>query len=190
MSKKPVVGDHAGHNYPRARVTKLTKETTKSLRCNSCQKLRFVTPIELRRASRPRCLGCGGALVEIEASVRRELGTKPQRKAAAKQTASAIQDVRERLKCWGCGFTGTGTHLALAHHLSNGRDCRREYVDSGKLMRERYIANCAFIEKIGTFYKVKAVVATTGEFVVIQSFKLYGEAIQLADELNGRPTVR
>jgi len=40
-------------------------------KCISCGKLRFISPVELCRAARQRCLGCGGTLTECDSAAER-----------------------------------------------------------------------------------------------------------------------
>jgi hypothetical protein len=59
-----------------------------SLRCVDCGKLRFSTTREVMRASRLRCLGCGGLLVESQASEFRSRVLAEQRYGASPLDAS------------------------------------------------------------------------------------------------------
>lgn len=59
-----------------------------SLRCVDCGKLRFTTAREVSRASRLRCLGCGGLLVESQATQFRNRVLADQRYGASSLDAS------------------------------------------------------------------------------------------------------
>lgn len=61
------------HERRRGKALTLNVENVCSFRCRDCAKLRYVTRRELGRASRPRCLMCGGTLIETDTSHKREV---------------------------------------------------------------------------------------------------------------------
>lgn len=166
------VSDFGGNRYgKRARVSKATKENTQSFRCRDCDKLRYVTPRELLRAARPRCLGCGGTLIEGVASARRTLGTKTERKEAAAKTKDAIDEAAKLCKCWSCGFSAVSP-ATLAGHLSYDRMCRRDYVNDKKITDDGYC--------IGTAHMVVCTPASRG--YEIRAVRKDGELVPLPEK--------
>lgn len=183
----PHVNDYSGDSYgKKPRATRLEKTNVNSFRCRECNKLRYVTPRELTRAARPRCLGCGGTLVENEVSVKRTAGGKLERKTRAKQNAAALSDIRTSRKCWACGFH-TASDRALAGHLVAQSDCRSEYKRDAKITAGKYLRGSAFWES-GTNIKGRRypvyMVSIGGDYVEIERHRLQGEAKQCVDELN------
>lgn len=65
--------------------------------CDDCHTRRFVPWVELNRASRPRCYGCGSTRLELVSE-------------EAKEDRARLQSER---------VTGTGGSLMLAGHLEN-----------------------------------------------------------------------
>lgn len=126
MRKTPNVNDYGGYAYGRRRSTARTKDTTISMRCTDCGKLRYVTQRELDRAARPRCIGCGGPITEISVSrERREVDDTP----LYRQPTG---------RCFACGaslgMVAQKIPLELATHLSSPdhTDCAAEYVKNRK----------------------------------------------------------
>jgi len=75
MGKTPRVGDYGGNAPLRRRSTSRAKVVDKvlSFRCRECESLRYVAWKELGRAARPRCLKCGGTLIETSPSESRRV---------------------------------------------------------------------------------------------------------------------
>src|SRR5580693_4382069 len=101
MGRKPRVTDFSGHSYQRPQS--IIRSEAKSFRCDSCGKLQFLTPRVLSRAARPRCVACGGMLIESESSEARTIGKKSERNAKAKEMDRAITALRTNIVCWSCG---------------------------------------------------------------------------------------
>lgn len=145
----PTVRDYGGVGgrlRPYGRKTKLRKENCYSFRCRDCSKLRQCSHWEVNRAARPRCLDCGGCLIETEPSEKRHVarmdnmaiakGTKSEQTVGVKRKrlskeARAVAHVR----CPGCnaGFTDTTgygkctAHEHLESHLKANIECAAEY---------------------------------------------------------------
>lgn len=69
-----------------------------SMRCSSCDKLHYISRIELSRASRPKCTNCGGGLVEIEANYYKRIGKTPTQLKRQKKA----EDAQKPFKCQHC----------------------------------------------------------------------------------------
>lgn len=179
----PNVHDYSGDNYGRSpRKTKLSKEHVKSHRCRDCNTLRYVTPLELTRAARPRCLACGGTLVEIEVSIKRELGGKLEQKNRAKLSAKSLAEIRESPKCWSCGFVADSPQF-LAVHLVNHSECRYEYKADGKIVNAAFLPNtaCWHTEKSRI---IATMISLDGKVIEVGRFGTQREAKELVDRLN------
>lgn len=143
---------------------------TVSMRCLDCDKLRYVTPKELQRAARPRCLCCAGPLEEIDVSRKRRGLTKKAKLAIASAS-------KKTPRCKACGVKvpdfGRGQVAAgLALHMTGSRDCLRYYVDSG-YVREicgfRVIAGTERSEKVGSMFGIQAMLTSGAERVVLRN---------------------
>lgn len=92
--------DYGGQNANGYRVNKryVAPEDCFSMRCSSCNKLHYLSRIELSRASRPRCANCGGSLTEIEANYYKRIGTTPTRLKRRKKA----EEAQKPFKCQHC----------------------------------------------------------------------------------------
>ena len=91
------VSDYGGAKYGRGRVGK----SQLSHRCRDCNTLRYTRKAEWFRASLPRCLACGGPLIETAATEKEQYGGKRERKrktAAMEAAKAAIRAAREEQK--------------------------------------------------------------------------------------------
>ena len=131
VKKAPSVKDYGGDHYVSGRRgrTRLNKENTASHRCLSCGALRYVLPRELRRAARPHCLRCGGALEETAALQRREYGTKTERKRK-RPYASPAQRCRACGLALGADFFHFVDTIGAAYgrHLASSQECQAYHV--------------------------------------------------------------
>lgn len=145
MPKGPSFKDYAGNCYTRGkrRRTKFGSNDDHTFRCNDCGAMRHVNNRELHRAARPRCLRCGGCIVETKAEEKRAYGTKTDRRL--KQLAIDRAQAKMICQCWSCG-TRFETHEMLALHLAARSDCVQDY----KLDRKTIGNWCE-----GTFYVIR-----------------------------------
>ncbi len=68
------VTDGGGNNYNRpgfGRKVDRRSSVVSSYACTDCGTLRYTTKFEWTRASKPRCLKCGGPLDETKATVKK-----------------------------------------------------------------------------------------------------------------------
>lgn len=139
----PTVSDYGGKHYggPAGVVTKCS-EKQDSFRCLDCGTLRYVNRREWYRASRPRCLKCGGALDDTDATIKKVRGTiKPPPPLSV-----------PRRRCEGCG-KAIDSHKEMIAHLSPDSECRRLYSCEQKTLPippfgfSRIIASTVIVEK-------------------------------------------
>lgn len=127
--RSPSVSDHGGASYPRVRSVKRSKTNTLSFRCRDCSKLRYIRPIELDRASTPRCLNCGGLLLETKATEGKRI-----KKHDAQRLRQARGEIKTettkglRCKCCRVKFNGGKD---LERHFWVKRECLHFYNDEG-----------------------------------------------------------
>lgn len=187
MGKTPRVHDHGGNRYgKKPRKVKMEKSNVQSFRCRECDSLRYVTPLELTRAARPRCLRCGGTLVEIYESVKRTIGGKMEQKRRAAENETILSEFRNSPKCWSCGATGDG--LFLSSHLVRHSECRIDYKRDGKIIAGKYLKGTAYWEA-GPMVKgcryVVMLVSLEGIPVAIERHRTQADAQEFVDQLNG-----
>ena len=120
MRKDPVVDDYAGSNYGSRGRNKRTGQL--SFRCDSCGTLRYVNKRELSRAAQPRCLACGGCLLETDATEKKE-------KSDNKNYGKDLKRERNARRCRECGWI-LKTNEDVMGHLETKLDCRESYIDS------------------------------------------------------------
>jgi hypothetical protein len=161
VSRHPTVGDYAGHAWDRHRGARKrsSKETTTSHRCRECGTLRYLTALQLNRAARPRCLGCGGTLVETEAVLDRTRDRRRSRIVLEPAT-----------KCKTCG-RGFALVDQLAAHLTLDADCRREYLREDYVIWagiHRALAGTLQPERIGNLWAVVGLNADGGTITIMK----------------------
>lgn len=131
----PVVSSYSGHACERRRgyAGKVGNGQTRSHRCADCGSLRYTMPKEWNRAAKPRCLGCGGRLIETAVSSKRTIGMTPRetKKAVRAFHNQVKESVRYTQVCWSCGQRFE-LRLGLATHVSFSRTCRYDYGKDGK----------------------------------------------------------
>lgn len=86
-----------------------------SMRCRDCGTLRYVLPVELRRAASPRCMACGGPLEQLEVD-RKRMGL-PKRIEPSRSTKLVTR------RCPACGVP-IRHNRDLAAHLVATLMCR------------------------------------------------------------------
>lgn len=178
--------DYGGNGYGRRpRSTKVRIGSTRSYRCRDCDKLRYLSNRELQRAARPRCLECGGTLIETVAEERRTVGTPTARKKAAEDMAETLAAVRKTPRCLKCG-AGYISEDYLQDHVVLSAECREEYCRSSDLKLCRRIARgTAFCRQIGHAHGV-FVIPAKGPYLEMARFASKEEAESLARKLNAR----
>ena len=135
-------GVSAGGRYPR----KIKKGDSYSFRCRDCGKLRHCGRLEVFRASRPRCLGCGGTLVETEPSVKRrvarmdavalEKGTSARELTREEKRAlSAAAKAEVSCRCRGCDAGFVADKFLVLHLRLNRATCLMKYELSHPISR-------------------------------------------------------
>ena len=153
----PNIHDYGGNRTHR---TPVHSDFTHSLRCDSCGTLRYVTARELRRAARPRCLKCGGLLIE----------TKTEEKKHKAERQRILPD--DVYRCANCGQALQFEARALAQHLLLKLDCFQYYRLNKPTTPAGALFGTLWIEK-KTFPRnawIVCGVLVTGKYEEIKSF--------------------
>lgn len=120
----PYLDDYGGNRYGRRRRTKRGKNDIHSYRCLTCNTLQYFTEREMNRARTPHCKGCGGALQETPASLKKRTGMTV--KQYTKIASSGLDDFKpyqcrvcyERFRSSG----GLAIHYREAHPDEAGEE--------------------------------------------------------------------
>ena len=189
MGKNPSVKDYAGNNYVRGSRfrTKLKKENVGSYRCRDCGTLRYVAPMEWRRAAKPHCIRCGGPLEETPESEKRSLGTKTERKRAQQSFELEKAQAKAQPQCRGCGARFHDRSF-LAQHVALDTDCRLEYRVSRINRSTACLGGTAYVHRAPGAYKpwfVQALNAANGELLVVERFQRKMDAEEMVSIING-----
>lgn len=152
------------------------RKTNYSHRCRDCGVLRYTTAREWARAARPKCMACGGPLIETESSVVRQLGTKTQRKKKATFLVKADK------KCYECGCLCLCPE-ELHRHLLNDGVCRKGYIGrhDGK---SQYVVGTAYVERRKPRRYVVNAISADGFLKVITGFGTERDACIEAERIN------
>jgi hypothetical protein len=140
--KGPSTKDYGGFAYDRGKRkrTKVGVGSTVSMRCDDCKHVRYVAPMELRRAAQARCLRCGGHLSMCDSEAKR---TRAERAPLERKVGP---------KCKACG--AKFAHVpGLVDHLTSAAAsaCRFEY-RSERYIKERPGAG-AYLEGTITLHR-------------------------------------
>lgn len=104
--------------------------STLSYQCRDCRKVRYVSRRELNRAAKPRCLGCGGPLVETNTTAEKTMSEATAENAKALNEAAP--DPNGHCRCWGCELAFRKNYY-LGKHLEESESCRQQYKIKNKL---------------------------------------------------------
>ena len=139
MKRAPNIDDYGGNRYGSRYRNKHGSSSMSSHVCDECGTRRFISKRELSRAASPRCLKCGGVLVE----------TKSEEKRHQNERESVTTNV---YRCRNCGSNlGRFTpHSLLTHFTLDGDECVEYYIDEEYTFffdRKEFILGTAFVEK-------------------------------------------
>lgn len=129
--RTPVVSDYASAAYPKTQTTKRDQEHTLSFRCRDCSTLRYVLPKELDRAAKPRCLKCGGTLLETKQTSKRRLEQQDSQRVS-RFSSREISPVTTGFRCKSCRRKFSNVE-ALESHLQLAGECLKHYLNKGCL---------------------------------------------------------
>ena len=115
--------DFGGDSYGK-KPRRIKPGSSLSFRCRDCSKVRYVSNLELNRASRPRCLGCGGPLMETDATAEKTMSDESAQNA--KMLNESDPDPRGNCRCWGCDLAYRKNYY-LGKHLEESESCREQY---------------------------------------------------------------
>ena len=71
LAKRNLVRDDGGERSKNGRGGLVKRSNCRSMRCESCSKLTYLTPGQQMRAAVPKCMSCGGYLVDTIATDQR-----------------------------------------------------------------------------------------------------------------------
>jgi len=111
----PYVRDYVGFGYGRRKGTAMSTKGSIGFRCTSCNALRYVTKTQLTRRAKPRCLKCGGCVIE---SNEHQEKTKQHRQPLARAAG---------VRCKACGILFPILR-EIEKHFSHSVDCERYYI--------------------------------------------------------------
>lgn len=162
--------DYGGNSYGGAPY-RSKPGSTLSFVCRDCQTLRYVSRRELRRASRPRCLRCGGPLLETDATAEKTMSDATASNAKALNESAPYP--KGHCRCWGCDVAYR-KNFYLGKHIEETASCREQYSIKGKvteLAGARYYSGTFTILRDGKKFKVIGLSADINAWCGVATFK-------------------
>jgi len=176
MRRSPYTDDYGGYAHDRPagrRRVRRTSATHQSFRCDLCGAVRFVTSLELHRAARPRCLKCGGMLIETAAEAERHEGAR-----------RPVEILDRRYRCRACGIAlARFSAWALFAHLASSPECRLYFVEHRHVMACGVLFGTLRIDRVRLAKWSLSGLSPEGEETVVALFRRQRDAMAEKDRL-------
>lgn len=182
------ISDYGGNAHYRrgARTTRMSREKLRSFRCSDCNKIRFLTRLELTRAAVQHCLECGGSLEETKASRKRRIQQTDAQKLAiaGAYDFDTDENVSATQYCI-CCESGWTDKNALFLHVVTKSECLEEYMATRELVNVKgqlFLKQTLHCFDLDKEERIVMGITAAGTLEKIQTFKRKKDALVFLED--------